>query len=120
MFSPATREVLRQINLIEAKIIDCDCAMMHGSNTNQKDREALLQQCLTDLERKIMDLEAEPEERESLVKNWAKFHEIREDAEMLSGIMYGRCTKDMRESNQTRGENGELLRPRSGIYNSKT
>ena len=52
MFSHATREVLRQINLIEAKIIDCDCAMMHGSNSTQKDREALLQQCLTDLEKK--------------------------------------------------------------------
>ena len=78
---------------------------MHGSKTNQKDREAPLQQCLTDLERKIMDLEAEPEERESLVKNWAKFHEIKNgDAEMLSGIMYGRCTKDMRESNETRKE----------------
>ena len=50
-----------------------------------------------------MDLEAEPEERESLVKNWAKFHEIGEDAEILSGISNGRCTKNMWENGPSEG-----------------
>jgi hypothetical protein len=59
--SPATHEFLRQIDLLHAKIITCDCAVMQTPNTNRKDQEALLQQCLTDLEMKIMDLEAEPE-----------------------------------------------------------
>jgi hypothetical protein len=74
--SPTTQEVTRQRERIRAKIISCNCAVMETPNINRTSRVALLQQCLAELDMNIRDLEAEPKERDSLVTNRAKFHEI--------------------------------------------
>jgi hypothetical protein len=42
--------------------------------------EALLQQCLADLDMNIRELDAESKERDLLVTTWANTNEIRESA----------------------------------------
>jgi hypothetical protein len=72
------------------------------TNTNYKDGEALLKLSLMDSETKLINLETVMHasgERESLVNTWAE--------KEISDITYGRCNREVRESHQTGGENGQ-------------
>jgi hypothetical protein len=79
---------------------------METPNINWTCREALLQQCLADLDMNIRDLDAEPKERDLLVTTWAKTHEIEENAGMLSGAGVGieHSAKDTRKEDPAEEE----------------
>ena len=66
----------------KGKKTSCSCAEMETPNINRTSREALLQQCLADIDMNIRELDAESKVRDLLVTTWARTHEI---GEMQSG-----------------------------------
>ena len=73
---PPTTHWLRQMEIRREKITSCSCAVMETPNINQTSQEALLQQCLADLDMNIRDLDAEPKERDLLVTTWEGCQEL--------------------------------------------